>query len=208
MVGLVDLVPRACQRHRGHLVEGQLVVVGDLLGLPLLLRRELTQLLHVRVIRMGFHVAEQPPTARRDGQHLAVEQPRELTEPAQPARPLVHEVERGVEVAILPMLLVRPALVGGEHSALHGKVDALEPSAVAGTGGVPHEQRTVCVELGLREVAPGRQRLGAVADALSALEDLRDLRMSLEALHAVVRIRVRVLVVQSRHESERDVAVL
>ena len=83
-------------------------------------------------------------------------------------------------------------------------VHALQRDRVDHAGGVADEHGARHRDLRHRPVAAARQRLGAPADALAALEDLPDQRVRLEQLEQVVRRRRRVRVLEVDDEADRD----
>ena len=108
-------------------------------------------------------------------------------------------LQRGL--AVLERVVDRLA---GQDARLDAVVDALERHRVDHAGRVADEQRARHRQLGHRPVAAARQRLGAPADALAALEDPADQRVRLELLQQVVGRRGGVGVVELDDEADRD----
>src|SRR5256714_8019923 len=96
----------------------------------------------------------------------------------------------------------------GEHAALDGRVDALQPLRVEKARGVADEQEAVAVELRDGVEAARGNRLRAVANHLAAFKEARDERVLLESLKLRVRVEQRIAVVESRHVTEIEDAVL
>ncbi len=97
--------------------------------------------------------------------------------------------------------------LAGQDARLDAVVDALERHRVDHAGRVADQQRARHRQLGHRPVAAARQRLGAPADALAALEDPTDQRVGLELLQQVVGRRGGVGVVELDDEADRDQVV-
>ncbi len=136
-----------------------------------------------------------------------------------------------VEVAILVMLLVGPALLvalgvaaerggrevvlgdgvhdrlGSEHPRLDRQVDAGELHRVAEAGGVTDQERAVHVELGLGVETADRDGLRAVADQLRAIQEIAHEGMRLELLRGEVGIVERALRFERLHHPVGDQVV-
>ena len=95
-------------------------------------------------------------------------------------------------------------LLRRQHPRLDRVVDALQRRQVDHAGRVAGEHGARHRELRHRPVAAGRDRLGAPADPLAALEDLAHHRVGLELLQEVVGRAGRVGVVEVEHEADRD----
>ena len=116
---------------------------------------------------------------------------------------VVREV--GAVAAALQALVDR---LGGEHARVHRVVDALERRHVHHAGAVADDRHARRPQLPrLRPVAARRDRLRAPADALAALDDLRDQRVRLQLLERVVHREARVAVVEPDHEAHRDLVL-
>src|SRR5689334_2635864 len=87
-------------------------------------------------------------------------------------------------------------------------MNSFQTLRVEKAGAVADEQHAVSVRARHREVTAGRDRLRAVTDHLAALEQLRDVRMSLVTLKLRVRIEQRILVVEPGDVSDVQHAVL
>src|SRR5438105_5370290 len=96
----------------------------------------------------------------------------------------------------------------GEHPRLDAEVDAFETRAIEIAGRIADDHESVAVHARHREVPALRNRFGAGADHLPALEQLANRRMQLVALKLVVRIERRVAGVRSDGEPDVDDAVL
>src|SRR5215216_44081 len=95
-----------------------------------------------------------------------------------------------------------------EHTALDRRVNSLQALRIEKTGRVAHQQHAIGIHPRHGEVTAGGDRLRTVANHLAALEQPRDVRMSLEALELRVRIDQRILIVESRNVSDVEHAIL
>ncbi len=93
---------------------------------------------------------------------------------------------------------------GGEHAALDGEMNALEARGVHEAGGVAENHPAIAGNRRNRPPAAVRHRLRAVADHLSAFEQLSNEGMLLEFLQHALRVEARVGIVESSDETERD----
>src|SRR5229473_7317126 len=96
---------------------------------------------------------------------------------------------------------------GGQHPALHGHVNALEALRIEKARGVADDQPAVHIGSRHRIPASIRNRLRAVTNQLSAVENAFQERMSLVFLERFVRVELRILVFQSDHEADRKAVV-
>src|SRR5436309_5635116 len=142
--------------------------------------------------------------------------------------PLGHP---GLEVAGAVKLLVKPARAerfgigdelvaapsgpdrlrgrfGGEHAGLDGAVAALDARGVQESSLVADQRAARENQFRQRLQAAGRDRAGAVADALSALQKLPDRLVGLEALEFLVGRQVWVRIAEADDEADRDLAIL
>src|SRR5205823_15017456 len=138
--------------------------------------------------------------------------------------PLGHP---GLEVAGAVKLLVKPARAerfgvggklvaaasgldrlrcrfSGEHAALDGTVAALDARGVEESGFVADQRAARENQFRQRLQAAGRDRAGAVADALSALQKLPDRLVGLEALEFLVGRQERIRIAEADDEADRD----
>src|SRR6185369_15164832 len=97
--------------------------------------------------------------------------------------------------------------LGGEHAGTHCQVNALEAYRIQESTRIASDQHAVGVYTRDGVPASFRQRLGAVANELSLLEQRRDERMLFEVLKDDVRIEHRIAVVEPAHEANRHQSV-
>src|SRR5215472_6090515 len=89
----------------------------------------------------------------------------------------------------------------GQHSALDREMDSLQALRIEEAGRVAKDHPAVAGYRWNRPPSTIGQRLGAVADHLSAGEQAGDERMLLEVLQHMLRVEARVRIVKPRNES-------
>ena len=212
--GLVLLVSGSGKIDVGELVEG---------GLPVCLQRARGNRAGAMVGGNGLHPLVAGPTAQRvfpappAGHHLEPRMEQALHQAVlEPLMKVAHPVEfpTGPTVAKeqgvpaqrpFRKVVLEQGLKNGfgrQHARLHGQVNTLEPHRI-------HQSRRIADEQPAVEIAPWhgvvtafRQRLGPVAGQLGSRQPGGDQRMGLEALEPPVRVQIRVLVVQSHHQTQ------
>ena len=119
---------------------------------------------------------------------------------------LLKITERGGREIIFLQRLERG--FGGQHAALDGQMNALQPLRIQEAGGVAEDHPAIAGHRRNRPPAAVGQRLRAVANHLAAFEQLGHKRMPLELLQHALRIETRVGIVEPGDEAERDHIVL
>src|SRR5215216_1402567 len=91
----------------------------------------------------------------------------------------------------------------GEHARSHREMNALEAHRVQEAAGVARDQGAIHERPWNRVPAAFRQGFCAVAYEGTAVEQLRDRRVLLEAVEGHVRIEARIVVIESHDETDR-----
>jgi len=126
--------------------------------------------------------------------------------PRPPAQhpPVVRPERRCGDVVVSQRL---PGRLRRRHPRLHREVDPLDALGIHEPRRVADDEAAVRREARQGVRAALRDGLGAVGDALAPLEEPREERVRLEALHRLVRVEQRVAVVERNDEPEGDVRV-
>src|SRR5207302_3789378 len=98
--------------------------------------------------------------------------------------------------------------LSGKHAALDGAVAALDARGVEESGLVAEERTARENQFRQRLQAARRDRAGAIADALSALQKPPDGGVRLEALEFLVGRHERIRIAKADDEAHRDLAIL
>src|SRR5262249_10148849 len=95
----------------------------------------------------------------------------------------------------------------GKHPALDGHVDTFKPLRVQKAAGIPNNQATIDISSWHRVPTAGWNCLGAVAHQLSALDDRLYERVRLPLLKSLVRIELRVGILEADDQADRNAIV-
>ena len=205
MRDLIGLVSRSAELDEGFLVEGENPIELELLLHPLVCR-ELRELLGRLVTGMELELVDEPASVGQiHAEGLVQHEEGESLAPG------------SVEVAVLEMLLVGPALLvtlrvaaqrGGrvvvlgdgiddrlrrQHPRLDGQVDPCELHSVAHAGGVADQHGAIHVELRLGIETADGDGLGPVSNQLRTVEQVAHEGVGLELLRSQVWIVERTL---------------
>ncbi len=96
---------------------------------------------------------------------------------------------------------------GGEHSALDGHVNALEPLRIEKAGGIPDDQTAVHIRARHGIPSAGGNRFCAVADQPTAFENSFQEGMRLPNLKGFVRIELRIRVFETDYQADGNAIV-
>src|SRR5262245_24791988 len=86
-------------------------------------------------------------------------------------------------------------------------MNSLQPHRIQESRGIADDQSTIEVVLRLRPITAFGNRLGAVGIELASVEDAPDIRMRLELLESLMRIKARIQVIKANDKPNGNAAV-